>query len=360
MGSLLVRPLTPDDLPQLTELVRSRSEPPDDVAAARRVALLEWIAFHNPMAGGEPTYFVATDGDRLAGHLGRMPVRFNVGGSIERGYYVHDLYVHPESRQKGMGYFIASALYRAAEEASDAFCCYLGMTALNLEILRRRGHLETQAPRYARALTAGAFGRLAPATLRSVAGPVLAATAGVLDRLSVRRGRGVETAEVARFDSRFDELFRRIAPAVGISAYKSSAFLNWKYIDGPMKTAAVIAAHRDGELAGAVVLVTPRAPASDGFVADIIAPPRSPAVIQALCAAALARFRREGVGAVYCRSTDPRYSPVLRRCLFLRSRQTEAVLVANLDKSPDVAERVARSENWHLSYGESDGFMLAE
>lgn len=117
MSKVLIRPLYLEDISQMRALFQTRDDLDLD-GAEKRTRMLEYIAFNNPYANGEPTYFVADDGEHIVGHLGRMPMKFLVKGKIHKGYYIHDLYVHPDYRASGKGFFVSNALYKKIEDES--------------------------------------------------------------------------------------------------------------------------------------------------------------------------------------------------------------------------------------------------
>ena len=89
-----IRALTPEDLPGMGLLMQSRNDLVGG-EVQKRLKLIEWLAFENPFANGEPTYFIAVENGCIIAHLGRMPVEFMARGRCCKGYFIHDLYVHP-------------------------------------------------------------------------------------------------------------------------------------------------------------------------------------------------------------------------------------------------------------------------
>ena len=130
MNTIKIRPLEPADMVKMRHLVRTRHDL-DDQGAQRRTQLMDWIAFYNPFANGETTYFVAEEDANLVAYLGRMPTEFIVGGKIQRAYFIHDLYVHKEYRKKGMGLFLSMALSEALEKDSKSFANRFNILDLN-------------------------------------------------------------------------------------------------------------------------------------------------------------------------------------------------------------------------------------
>ena len=76
MKDIRIRALLPEDIHKIGVLFGTRDDI-DRAGCEKWVELLKWLAFNNPHANGEPTYFVAEDGDGIVAHLGRTHSRDN-------------------------------------------------------------------------------------------------------------------------------------------------------------------------------------------------------------------------------------------------------------------------------------------
>lgn len=360
MKKTTVRALERNDIEKMRELLLNR-EDLDPQKVDRRLKIIEWIAFNNPYAGREPTYFIAHDGEKIVAHLGRMPLEFRIKGKVRKGYFAHDLFVHPDYR-KGSGFFIVSSLYRAVEKQSDSFCCLVWTTDLNLELQRRRGYVETSCERYYKFFDP--YPKLKKAVkpemaARIASGPLkllfwvgdLVLTAGKIDSTSIDK--------IASFDPRFDELNSRIAGKVGICVNKTSKYLNWRYLNKPFGGFDVFAASKNGIILGFIVLnITPKSDSLDGTIVDLMTDPDDRQTISALLKTAIIFFKQKGVQTIRCCMSDDRYSSALRKFLFFKDHiKREPVMMANLDKCEDKND-IAQIKNWHLTYGASDELMF--
>ena len=275
MKKTSIRALEPADIAEMRNLLLTRGDL-DEAGVEKRLQIIEWIAFQNPYAGEEPTYFIAHDGDKIVAHLGRMPLEFRIKGQVRKGYFAHDLFLHPEYR-KGSGFFIVSSLYRAVEKQSDSFCCMVWTTDLNLEMQRRRGYLETSCERYYKFFDP--YPKLKKAIKPEIAakigsGPLklflkfcdVVLAAGTTSPISIDK--------IKTFDFRFDDLNDRLAAKVGICVNKTSRYLNWRYLKKPLGGFDVFAASKNGDLSGFIVLnITPKSDSLDGTIVDIMADP---------------------------------------------------------------------------------------
>jgi GNAT superfamily N-acetyltransferase len=356
-----IRKFTPDDGPRMRELLLTRPgiEPQE---ADERLRMVQWMADHNPFAGDEITCYVAEDDGRIIAYLGRMPVQFVIRGELRKGYYVHDWYVHPEYRKRGLGLFIAFQLEKRAIRDSDSFCCGVWGNDASRAIVRRLGYFFVWADGYCKVLSARwlLIKWLRWPWLAYLLYPLVKLPMAVADALLRLTTPAVEIIPIERFGEEFDELYRRTLGRIGISTARTTAYLNWKYVDRPYPPDAMFAARRDGHLVGYVVLaIDPVARGRFGVILDILADPDDAAAIAGLVQASITYFRRERVDLILAIMTDRRFIAVLARYLFLkRDWARESVVMSNLDDYPGDPEVLRDLDNWHLTKGESDGFII--
>ncbi|MDH4070931.1 MAG: hypothetical protein OEV30_10965, partial [Ignavibacteria bacterium] len=175
-------------------------------------------------------------------------------------------------------------------------------------------------------------------------------------------GRGITTSVAPRCDERFDRLWEQVRQKLVICSSKSAAVLNWKYVDRPLARETIVTAEKDRSLAGFAVLTTSPEKREDkvGIIVDLLADPGDTATIAALCNASLRHFHSLGLGSARAVMSDPRFSAVFRRNLFLSTRNSRRVVMfGNLDRSPIPAEILTDTTQWTLTRGESDGYMLS-
>jgi GNAT superfamily N-acetyltransferase len=360
MSKITIRELRPYDMPKLLNLMATRDEL-DFEGAKKRKQLMEWCAFRNPYANNEPTYFVAEDNGEIVAHLGRMPTEFMINGKHQKGYFVHDLYVHPENRKRGTGFFLSMSLYKAIEQKSDSFLCLIWTSDLNLAMQRRRGYYELKAGCYLKIINPDEILKrvLKQKTLASVLGPFIKVVLDLMDfiilgLISSHR----EIIAMDRFDSRFDNFYQSILSKIGMCSYKQSSYLNWKLIDRPSSNIVALAAQEKGQLKGVVVLARHLGKEyPEGMIVDIIADPQDTRTIVSLLKEAIIHFRRERLFSIRCCMTDRRIIKVLRRFLFLSLPRGEPVMLANLEKI-EQKDMLMDINNWNFTYSESDEIML--
>jgi len=361
MKNIIIRQLKPDDMDKILDLLRTRFES-DAEHAEKRTLLMEWCAFRNPFADDEPTYFIAEDRGDIVAHLGRMPTIFIINGKHQKGYYIHDLYVNPEYREKGMGFFLSISLYKAIEESSRFFCCLIWTSDLNLKMQRSRGYYELKAGCYLKVLNPAEILRrlLRKKTLVKMLNPILTRILDVIDLIILRLIPSYrKITKIDRFDSRFDDFYQSILHKIGICSYKQSSYLNWKFIDRPFSKTTVFAAQEKGQMKG-VVIISPHLGGKEypeGMILDIIADPEDKRTIVSLIKASVSYFRRQKVFSIRCCLTDRRFIKILRRFLFFSLPRGEPFMLANMERF-EQREILTDINNWFITYSESDVLML--
>jgi GNAT superfamily N-acetyltransferase len=360
MKNFQIRCLKPDDMPKLASLLQTRDDL-DSEGAAKRKKLIEWLAFKNPFAGQEPTYFIAEVDDLIVAHLGRMPTIFVINGRLEKGYYMHDLYVHPEYRKKGMGFFLTMSLYKTVEESSDSFCCLIWTSPLNLEFQRRRGYHELQAHAYVKILNPQDKIRkwLKPKMLIKPTIPVLKIFLAVLDLLFVRPiPVRAKILKIERFDEAYNDWRQNVIHKFGIQPFKADSYLNWKMIDRPFSRTEVFAAKENDQLKGFLILSSNNCNGiQEGIIVDLITDPNDEKTISDLIQKAVEYFYNQQMNSILCCFTDRRIIRLLKRFFFLKVPKGLPVMLGNLERFQE-KEYLTDINNWHLSLGDSDRMML--
>jgi GNAT superfamily N-acetyltransferase len=365
VNGIRVRALLRSDLEEINELHRTRDDVAEEGAAEKRTELLEWLAFHNPFAGDEATYFVAEVDGVIAAFQGRMPLAFMVNGTRRKGYYVHDTYVHPEYRKKGLGFSLITALAQATEEQSDSFFCLLGGTPLNLKIQRRMGYLELPpAPQYVKLLNPQRqLRRLIKFTpLAALLAPLARTGLRLLDTLLLMFNNPSSTTvrSVDKFDHRIDQLVDGIGGKLGISSYKSCSYLNWKFGCRPHKRDEILIAESQGQILGFAILALTRGEGSNGgVIMDLVADPDDNESLHALLRASVKFFRKRNVDFVRYVTSNLTLGATSRRFLFLKSKEGKPVLLGNTRRAPEISPSLMDITNWNMTLAESDAFMLS-
>ncbi len=350
-----VRPLLPADMQSFADLCASRDNL-DRSAADRRAEVVEWLAFHNPVDDGNPTYFIGAQEERVMAHLGRMPTLFVVDGRREMASYFHDLYVHPELRkEQAAGFFLSMKLYRQCEKASQSFCAMIWTNQINISLQKARKY--TQMWTDMRVLSLGVSHKLERNLPAPAVGPANVLTRGMVRGAfwlnGLRLAEKAKVERITRFDQRFDQLADRLTPDIGVSPLKTSAYLNWKYVDRPHLDAAILQLlDGNGRLAGFAVVVHPDRTLT-ASIAELVVVDRDRNKLHGLLGHAIHYLGKKGADRVEATATDPLYSKALEERLFRRDTRIPLFLAGGY-RSP--SEKYLHSpRHWHLSLGDSEG-----
>lgn len=353
-----IRELRPADMGAYADLCAAR-DGLDRAAAERRAEVVSWVAFSNPDTDGNPTYFVAADGDRILAHLGRMPAAFQMGAERTRGSYIHDLFVHPEVRERGRGFFTAMKLYRAAERACPTFAALVWTNEINIALQQARKYEQLWVDGRAKVLALDArIDNTVPIEPLAVAGKLAARfalqAADVAIAAASRARRTVEVIE--QFDDRFDRLADRLAGRIGVGPVKSSRYLQWKYADWPHQSWSAFAAVDGGELLGFAVVVDSAGEPPTATLAELVAAPDDIRTIAALIERSVTHCREVGMSRIQAIATDSRFARILEHHLFLKREPKLPLFLARADQAANPT--LLRSPgSWHLSYGDSEGAL---
>lgn len=350
-----IRALKPSDMPSFVDLCESRPKF-SRLDAEKRATIVEWLAFHNPVDDGNPTYLVAAQGDRVLAHMGRMPTVFNIRSQKEDASFLHDLYVHPELRkEQAQGFFLTMKLYRAAEKASRGFCAMVWTNEINIALQKARKYKQLWTDR--RIMVLGStkkVERIVPGPLGKPANSVLRGLIGAThwaNGLRLKFDAPVEQFE--RFDERFDDLAERSGKSIGISPYKDHRYLNWKYVDRPHPSSSRFQVlDQSDRLAGYCVVVHPDSTML-ASIAEIVVVDNDNAVIHALLTRAISYLSDLGADRIEAVATGEPYARALHERIFRRDRRIPLFL-AKTECSPNAAY-LARASNWHLGLGDSEG-----
>ncbi|MGH7300684.1 MAG: hypothetical protein ACREJE_09755, partial [Candidatus Rokuibacteriota bacterium] len=184
--------------------------------------------------------------------------------------------------------------------------------------------------------------------------PLLARTVGFAADLALAWGtRARAPLSVQRHEGRCGDEFTDLAvaagPGYGAIVRRQADYLNWRYLDNPIRRHEILAARRHGELVGYAVV------AGDGDAAaivDLFGIP-APRLIEGLARGTLGWLRRRGAAsATLWLLPPPSWLPMLHRAGF-RSRETAPVML-EATALPAWAPRLDHSSVWLLTHGDGD------
>jgi GNAT superfamily N-acetyltransferase len=342
------------------EIVRLWEESRGPEGIEHRLTVFRWFTGRNPFLRGRPPYWCLQDGSRVVGMHGHMPVVFDVDGREQLGHLAQDDLLHPNARGKGLGQVLLEGVRAAALDFAGA----MWFNEANHRSYGKAGWIDVPGFRYyARFLDAGRlareFSRPLTAGLVRAGGPIALRLVDLPGRL--RRARALRLEALERFDERFDALWERAKPHLGIAVRRNAEYLNWRYVAMPThrheRLAAVTAT---GEVAGYVVW---RPVPADGErivrVLDVVWDPEHRGALETLLLAVVDLARTERASQVLCAAAHPTLTRVLRSLGFVPNRREEFHMVSNWERSFTQAE-VTDIRRWHLTLGDADGDIWGE
>lgn len=357
MSSYQVIPYRPE---LLGEIVQLWDESRGSAGLDQRRTVFRWFTEENPFLRDRAPYWCLHDGARIVGMHGHMPVIFEVDGRELPGHMAQDDLLHPACRGKGLGQVLLDGVRTAAPD----FAAAMWFNDANHRSYGKCGWIDVPGFRsYVRFLEAGPLTRHLPVWLAGPAarlvGPTLLGLLALPGRLRLRRDLHLEA--ISSFDQRFDALWARAAPGLGIAVRRDAAYLNWRYVAMPARRYERLAAvAADGNARGAVVW---RPAVVDGDavvrVLDIVWTPADRGVVETLLLAVVAHARSVGASRVICAAAHPHLVRALRSLGFMANAREEYHMVSNWE-GQFTREQVTSIHRWHLTLGDADGDIWSE
>lgn len=356
MTSFGVRPYRADDRPEVLGLLAQVwGTSTEGLAIVHRHELQwDWRFARNPYADPDlPTGLVLENDDAIVGFISCMPTRVNLHGGVVGAFWSGEWVTAPQ-RGRGFGHLLQRRLMTlpALGLATPNPIAYPALRRLGWsDVYRLENRIRVVRPDRLLAATNGArvLGRAAGWVLGAASSAAAAARRAGADA-------GVAVVPTRRFDERFDDFWRRVAPGYPAAVVRDSRFLAWRYLEIPDREYAIAAAERGGEVAGYVVFyVRHRRGLVFGHVIDLLVAKGDAGARDALLAHAVEELERRGVDLVNCYLSpyDAFLRAGLRRCGFFFAKQSGAVVARDGARPPGAAAAVEPRE-WFVSRGDSD------
>lgn len=353
MSQYRVVPYTPDRLPGLEQLWSEYLD--SDAAVAMRRMHFRWLAEGNPCLAGESPYYLLLDGDRVIGMHGHMPQSCTANGHAGRLYLAHDDLLAAECRGKGLGKLMLTGV----TAMNDSFAVALWHNAPNRKLYAKCGWRDCSElvscalvidprPRLEKRFGRNLFTRALSAALRSA----------LKARRTLRpagRERSYRVTELTRFEAGFDALFDRAAAAMPFAVARTSAYLNWKFVEKPGNAYRRFAALDSVDVPRAYVVVSAGegASTSTGRVLDLLGDPEHPGALDAAVRQSLDWLEAQGVGVVTSVGSSRAMSPLGRSGFRLRDSTTGFMMI-NWDAAFEEG-LVTDIGNWYVTASDADG-----
>ncbi len=321
----------------------------------RKTKAFKWIQTANPFSNNEDNYALIFLDGKLIGYWGVMPVKFYYFGAPFLALFSQETLVDPAYRRQG----IAASLLDEINRSSQLMISMWHNEKI-LAIKRKAGW--SNIGKYKPLKKIYNLDNLLKLKLRN------GSLSKILARFSIpfRRVWRSENKRLGDYDiqlvekcsSQFDHFFADVAPKLGILSDRSSATLNWKYIDIPHKQYLFLTARKKGNICAYVVL---RIEEQDGgirkgIIVDLLCDPDEPEALLGLAGRSDEIFREGKVDFSVCLVQPEKFRNVFKKTGYheAKSGRTDSLWIYNEDKGPN-KDMIKDMSNWYITYGESDG-----
>lgn len=318
----------------------------------------KWKYVDNP--AGKPYTFLAEDSGRIIGHCSLLPAWMSFQGRKTMAAQRVDSMVHPAYRRRGILVSLAKECYgRASAEGVAVLYHFPNEQSYSLSLQRLDSERLGELPQFVKILDIRAI------IERRIHSPTVASLAAQPPRLLSRARRGnvrretaehVEVVDVGAFDQHFDDLWLKVKDRFGISIWKDSNYLNWRYASCPDRHYDILAAEEEGTLTGFMVLMSAEGPSKVGRVVDFVSLPGREQAESLLVLAGLEHLREQGADMASCHVFEhsPLCQSLRRQGFFKRGEAFDVVVRALGGDLPSAA--LLDIKQWHLVGGDIDVF----
>jgi hypothetical protein len=317
----------------------------------------EWKYYQNP-AGKHDTY-VALKGDKIVGQVGGIPVKVKVGSEEVLAAQTCDIIVSARHR-KGTPFFrLHKAASKEVEPRGWSFVYGFSIESTYRISTKMLGFVSAgPIGKLVKILKPAPFlrNKVKPGFLCDTLGALGAHSLKMLDTLRTGSIQGVEIWEVDRFDSVFDELWRRRAEDFDIMVVRDSTYLNWRYTQNPIQAYTTFGATKSGTLAGFVTTcIRQEGDIRRGYIVDLLVDPQDKETCNALFAYAIDHFRREGADSINTWLPEHTMAFGLAKRVGFVVRKTSHNLIVRSHGRWD-NELLTDRSRWFLTMGDSDNY----
>ncbi len=360
-GKWRVRPYAPGDEAGILALFRRV------FGSTSTLEQWRWRTRQHP--SGDALIFVTEEkqSGKLIGHIAAIPTDLKVGDFLRKGFFLVDSAVDRSYRGKGITAVLTLAISKGACEKDGGF---------GFGLPNEQAYLPTLKTGAITLFTMSLFLKVLdwPKLLRTRLRPAFFAdAAGGLIQLFRRRKRRrsherFSIEEASRFGGEADDLWQRSASQFPIAAVRTATTLNWRYFECPGSPYRAFSISADGKWQGYIVIRTlQKWGLKLGTVVDLFVDPDCAQAGELLLCHAEAKFREEGVEALWGLFAAPeQYRKLLRDAGFFKIPKlkgvrrfhfvAEFVTVDHL--RPDLAARdgalLRQGDQWFLSLGDTD------
>lgn len=317
----------------------------------------DWKYFQNP--SGEHIMYVALEGEKVVGETGTIAVKIKYGDDSFPSSQTCDITVLPEY-QKG-GTFLK--LYKLTNDENiiqNNLICYGFSVPTTLKISTKLMRFRPVCRVYRWVLLLNPTPYIAKKLKISSVSKILGYLGKIFIKLYSKRNyisSKDRVSEISRFDERFDQFWEERKRDYGIMVIRDSAYLNWRYINNPVKRYKIFSYELDNKIKGFIVLTTVIEELRRGIIMDIMVDPEERDAVDYLLSAAIDFFWNEKADVITI--WVPEHIPLaklIERWGFVK-RETQHNLIVRLiqkDEKRVIPEYIMNPGNWYFTLGDSD------
>lgn len=308
-----------------------------------------WQYSLNPNTPREgPLIWLAREGPTIIGQYAAMPVRLQVNGTEVLGSWGMDVMVAPERQRQGVG----EILFRVWDQHVGA-SLGLGLSPASRRLFEKLGWPAIRTvPCLVKPLTRRALRRANwPVPINRL---VSAITYPFVRFVARTRPLRAQVEPIRRFDSRFTDLWRRVAPAFDLAVRRDAEYLNWKYTEPPHLRYSIAALKRDETIGGYAVyrhVHEPRGRVT--LLVDFLADPADRIGFETLLRWVDREARAADSDKVRALCLHAGFRRLMKRSGYFNV-PSEVDLTARVNGVPVPDDFYQRTDDWHVTLGDSD------
>jgi hypothetical protein len=301
---------------------------------------------NNPPDG--PQIWLAREGPTVVGQYATMPVRLRVGQREIYASWGMDVMVAPERQRQGLG----EVLFRTWDQNVGA-SLGLGLSESSHRLFKKLKWPDVgPIPCLVKPLTRRALRR--PSWPMPINRFVSALTLPLVRIVARSRPLRAQVEPIRRFDSRFTDLWDRVAPKFDVAVRRDAAYLNWKYVEPPHVRYSIVALKRDDVIGGYAVyrhLQEPRGRVT--LLVDFLADPDDDVGFTTLLRWLDREARRADSDKIRSFAIHGGFKRGMKRSGYFQVKSTvEFTVKINAVDVP--AQFYENTDGWHVTLGDSD------
>jgi GNAT superfamily N-acetyltransferase len=215
-----------------------------------------WQIQENP--DGVAWIYLVENGNKIIGHLADLPKRFSIQGKVVLGTLTHDMMVHPDYRRRGISHASARYGIHKVEKENGLIMTAYSIRIESLNSLIKAGWKEMmRLPVLVFPLRFyGILNRYFHFKLISLLVGEMARFfyCFLFARRKEEKMSGVEIKRIHKLDEQFDLFWKKAISLYPIIGVRDRNYLNWRYLQHPVRNYTIYQAQKNGEMKGYIVL----------------------------------------------------------------------------------------------------------